>query len=302
MKQAKARPVPASPRRPRKARPSFGVQKSARTKKIFIPVPFSGGLYLSLRKFRTSKARRSKSYKQVTIPINLGSIREISVSNPKGIHKKPDSARHNLGPPLLKKSVILPAMLIGTGFGGSAFFGSHLQRQNNFAPPVSHVSKVLTAPKPAKSMPRSAPVRLIIPKIAIDTNLTQVGLNSKGVMEMPWDIEKAAWYKYSPTPGQIGPSIIVGHLDGANYAKLTGIFWKLRNLAPGDQIKVYRADGSLAKFKVITVKNVSQKNFPTQEIYGNIRYAGLRVITCGGKFDSATGHYEQNTVVFAALE
>jgi hypothetical protein len=49
-------------------------------------------------------------------------------------------------------------------------------------------------------------------------------------MEMPWDIGTAAWYKYSPTPGEIGPSVIVGHLDGANYANMAGIFYRLREL------------------------------------------------------------------------
>jgi len=151
-------------------------------------------------------------------------------------------------------------------------------------------------------MPKSLPVRLVIPKIGLDTQLGQVGLQANGAIQMPWDIEAAAWYRYSPTPGELGPSIIVGHLDGADYADMTGVFWRLHELMPGDKIEVDRADGSDAIFKVIGLKQVPQNDFPTKEVYGNINYAGIRLITCGGAFNSSANHYTDNTIVYGALE
>jgi sortase (surface protein transpeptidase) len=106
------------------------------------------------------------------------------------------------------------------------------------------------------------------------------------------------WYKYSPTPGELGPAIIVGHVDSY---KGISVFWRLRELVPGDTIDITRADGSVAKFQVNSLQQFDQTNFPTQAIYGDINYAGLRLITCGGTFNRKTGHYDHNMVVFASL-
>ena len=46
---------------------------------------------------------------------------------------------------------------------------------------------------------------------------------------------------------------------------------------------------------------VPKAQFPTNVVYGPIGYAGLRLVTCGGPFDSATGHYVDNIIVFTSL-
>ena len=79
------------------------------------------------------------------------------------------------------------------------------------------------------------------------------------------------------------------------------VFWRLRELVPGDTFEIDRADGSTAKFKVDAVKQVPQSNFPTEEVYGNIDFAGIRLITCGGTFNRTTRHYSDNTIVFGSL-
>lgn len=194
-------------------------------------------------------------------------------------------------------------LLIVIGVLGILYFSAHLQKPTHFNIEQTG-AKALAPPAAAapKSMPASPPVELKIPKIGLDTLLKQTGTDANGAVAMPWDIEEADWYKYSPSPGQIGPSIIVGHLDGANYANMAGVFYKLNQLAPGDQIIVSRADGTIATFKVLYLNQVPQNNFPTKQIYGNINYAGIRLITCGGTFDPSVGHYSENTVVYGALE
>jgi sortase (surface protein transpeptidase) len=297
--KSRRRPVP---QRPPSARLSDN--SARRVKKIFVPL-FSHRIEVSLRKFRTNKARRSKRYRQLVVPAGLFKIREIAIV----IKKKPGRGRTAAAPASLKPLPLRPrmaaaAVLIAAGIGSGGYFAAHLQKTVSFDITPSQSVKALSQPAAAltKVMPRSIPVRLEIPSIGVDTALSQVGLQADGAMQMPWDIETASWYEYSPTPGELGPAVIVGHLDGANYADMTGVFWRLHELNPGDEIKVDRADGSVAVFKVIGLKQVPQSDFPAQEVYGNIKYAGIRLITCGGTFDASTDHYTDNTVVYGALE
>lgn len=149
---------------------------------------------------------------------------------------------------------------------------------------------------PVASLSRSVPSRVEIASIGVDTSLIQLGQNEDGTMEVPAAYDIAGWYRESPTPGEIGPAVIVGHVDTYQGA---AVFYRLRELQPGQKIVVYRADGSVVEFAVTQVAQYDQNNFPTEAVYGNIDHAGLRLITCGGPFDRATGRYTQNTVVYA---
>lgn len=295
----------SSKRRPAKSRPPLASAKkrSGRVRKYILNLPFSYGLIISLRKFTTNKNRRSKRKRQLVVNFDIFHIREVAfeLTGPKK-KKSGRSLDWRAGFKQVPLKTVAAIALIIAGIISSLFFGTHIQKPVDFTIKPSSV-KVLAAPQTTgKVLPKSIPTRLQIPKIGVDTQLSQVGLQPNGQMQMPWDIETASWYKYSPTPGELGPSVIVGHLDGANYANMAGVFYRLHELSPGDQFMVTRADGTVATFKVLYLKQVSQNNFPTKEIYGNINYAGIRLITCGGTFDSSTGHYNQNTVVYGALE
>lgn len=288
-------------RRPNKKRPSSAValkNSARRVHKYSVPLPFNKRTVISLRKFKTNPARRSRRFRQWVIDIELGMVREIAIA----VHGKPRRPAVKKGLNYASLRTALAVFLIVAGVASAAFSVTNLHKHVSINIPAA-ATKALAAPyDPTKVLPASAPVRVQIPKISVDSSLEQVGLQANGQMEMPWDITVAAWYKYSPTPGQLGPSVIVGHLDGANYANMAGVFYRLRELVPGDQVMVTRADGTVATFKVLYLKQVSQSNFPTKEVYGNINYAGIRLITCGGTFDTSTGHYDDNTVVFGALE
>jgi sortase (surface protein transpeptidase) len=110
--------------------------------------------------------------------------------------------------------------------------------------------------------------------------------------------DKAAWYKYSATPGQIGASVIEGHLDSYHGP---AVFFRLGALRPGDKVDVRLADGITAVFRVTGVRRYVKSDFPAKAVYGPTHYAALRLITCGGAFDFTTGHYLSSTVVFASL-
>lgn len=144
----------------------------------------------------------------------------------------------------------------------------------------------------------AAPVRLLIPAIDVDSTLMDLGLESDGALEVPPEGFPAGWYRGSPTPGELGPAIIAGHVD---WAGQPGVFFELRDLAAGDGITITRRDGDTARFRVTHVERYDKDAFPTQAVYGDLDHAGLRLITCGGSFDARAGSYRDNVVVFAEL-
>ena len=79
-------------------------------------------------------------------------------------------------------------------------------------------------------------------------------------------------------------------------------FYRLRDLRPGDPVLVERADGSRLRFLVERSRSYPKTTFPTQDVFGPVPVAALRLITCGGEFDRARGSYRENLVVFARLD
>lgn len=146
---------------------------------------------------------------------------------------------------------------------------------------------------------KSTPTRVSIPSIGVDSELIELGLNADNSMEVPSEGFPAGWFTGAPTPGELGPAIIAGHVD---WTTGPAVFYDLHLLAVGDEITVDREDGARVIFEVMSVEQFSKEDFPTQRVYENLNYSGLRVITCGGKFDKATGHYVDNIVVFAKLK
>lgn len=148
----------------------------------------------------------------------------------------------------------------------------------------------------------SPPVSITIPALKVTSSMLDLGLNPDGTVEVPPLDEpesKAGWYKDSPAPGSVGPSIILGHIDSKKYGP--GVFYLLGTLKPGDVVEVTRQDHSVAVFKIDGVRSYPKDKFPTNVVYGNLDHAGLRLITCGGTFDPQRGSYESNIIAFASL-
>ena len=157
------------------------------------------------------------------------------------------------------------------------------------------------APGPA-ALPRSEPVVLEIPAIGVRTDLLKLGLRENGSLEVPQDTGSgapASWYNGSPTPGERGPSVMLGHVNSPSGRG--GVFADLRKLTPGTEINVSRTDGSIAVFTVDRGALYSKNDFPTLEVYGNTAGPELRLITCDG-YDPATGLFDDNYVIYAKLK
>lgn len=152
--------------------------------------------------------------------------------------------------------------------------------------------------RPAAPGSGSPPVRLAIPAIGVATPLVRLGLEADGGMQVPADFGRAGWFTEGPAPGQVGPSVIAGHVDSR-----TGpaVFYRLRELRPGQAILVERADGSRLRFVVEQARSYPKEGFPTAAVFGPVPEAALRLITCTGDFDRARGSYRDNLVVFARL-
>ncbi|GGF19492.1 hypothetical protein GCM10011399_11400 [Subtercola lobariae] len=140
------------------------------------------------------------------------------------------------------------------------------------------------------------PVRVQIPAIAVDSGLESLNRDSTGWIQPPVDFDSAGWYSDGVVPGDIGPAVIAGHIDSA---VAPAVFARLAELQVGAQVRVTLSDQSSVTFTVDRLVQAAKAQFPTDEVYGPTPTAQLRLITCGGVFDDSTGHYVDNTIVFA---
>ncbi|MET9552008.1 class F sortase [Streptomyces sp. NPDC006645] len=166
------------------------------------------------------------------------------------------------------------------------------------APPAPPADKG-GARRTAKPVGRSVPVRLLIPAIEVDTPVMRLGLAADGTMAVP-PIEaddRAGWYEHSPTPGRVGPSVIVGHVTVGSYGD--GVFRDLARLRRGDRITARLENGAEAAFAVGEVRAIAKADFPADDVYGDVDRPELRLITCGGRLTD--DGYVDNLIVFATM-
>jgi hypothetical protein len=163
------------------------------------------------------------------------------------------------------------------------------------------MSKAPAVPVPAARgsslAARSVPVWLRIPAIGVSVSLSALGLNGDGTVQVPTRYQQPGWYKLGPTPGQMGSAVILGHVDDSAGP---AAFYRLRSLHSGDAVEVGLADGMVAHFVVSSVASYLKTAFPAQLVYAPHGYRALQLVTCGGTFDPATGHYLSNVVAYTA--
>jgi hypothetical protein len=166
--------------------------------------------------------------------------------------------------------------------------------------PSAVVGSTSAPPVAVPGLERSDPVKISIDSIKLRASVDQIGLAPDGTLEeQPFPrAANAAWYRLGPAPGEVGPSVITGHVDTKTSV---AVFFYLSRLRPGDRVVITRADGRTVTFTVDWLGSFPKAQFPTQMVYGPTSYPALRLITCGGPFDHAAGSYLDNIVVFAHL-
>ena len=213
---------------------------------------------------------------------------------------------------------------VAASLSGTATFAPGLSAQPHANPFVAERSAATTAPQstreatpantsagatpaasplgvPARAIdPRTAriPEFIDIPAIGTTSSLVQLGLNLDGTMEVPADFGQAGWFAGGVAPGETGPAVIAGHLDSY---RGPAVFAKLDQLKPDDRIRIARADGVKIEFVVTRIDRYPKDYFPTDQVFGATDTPELRLITCGGLFDTRSHSYKDNTVVFARL-
>jgi sortase (surface protein transpeptidase) len=219
------------------------------------------------------------------------------------LSKRP--GRHISPMRVVRRPAAAIALVVGVIAAGVGVTGLALASQTGHAAtPVGKPALVPVplgrqeAAPPPTVQPVARPTSLVIPSIGVRTSLVRLGLTSSGALQVPATTSVAGWYTGSSRPGAIGAAVIVGHIDSLSGP---GVFFRLRLLRPGRLVYVRRADGSLAVFRVTAVHEYLKARFPTLAVYGPTPNAQLRLITCGGTFDFATGHYLSNVIVYAAL-
>jgi sortase (surface protein transpeptidase) len=179
--------------------------------------------------------------------------------------------------------------------GGSGGFPRHTVPNPTLAPIAD--SRSSTAARNRVDRNAAPPRRIRIPAIGADAHVVALGLHRNGTLQTPRRWEQAGWYKPGPEPGERGPAVIVGHVDSK-----TGpaVFYRLRRLKPGNVISITRSDHSVVRFRVQRIRRWPKSEFPTSLVYGPTSGAALRLVTCSGNFNPSTGHYVDNTIVFAS--
>ncbi|MCZ2822142.1 class F sortase [Modestobacter sp. VKM Ac-2977] len=163
------------------------------------------------------------------------------------------------------------------------------------SPPGPVVLGSATAVPAERTVP--APVGLRIAAIGVDTDLVPIGVDDAGALLPPADVQQVGWFAAGPAPGEVGPAVLAGHVDDHTGP---GVFARLAELGPGDQVVVTGGDGRPVTFTVTRVAAHPKDDFPTDEVYGPTTGAELRLITCGGSFDHGRRSYTDNVVVHAS--
>jgi LPXTG-site transpeptidase (sortase) family protein len=140
--------------------------------------------------------------------------------------------------------------------------------------------------------------RLVIPSVDVDAGIIAVGVDASGVMGTPsngWDV---GWYDFSAAPGQPGNSVMTGHVD--YYDVGAAVFWRLRDLGPGDEVQVHLPEGDGAvTYQVTEVESYDAGTAPVDAIIGPTDDDVLTLITCDGWFDPSVREYDHRLVVRA---
>ncbi|MBI5004241.1 class F sortase [Candidatus Kaiserbacteria bacterium] len=189
-------------------------------------------------------------------------------------------------------------LLVGLlGVSAAVFFGVTLVRAMWYDVQV----EVPAPPRPAPAaIPIDPPSQLVIPALQIDADIEHIGLVASDRMAVPHSFKDAGWYKYGPVPGDEGTAIILGHLD--NGLGLTGVFKRLHELVPGDEIEILTEGGRTVRFRVTSLADYPYKDVPPTALVSSD--AKLILITCAGHwtYDKDQGMtYDHRLVVSARL-
>lgn len=154
----------------------------------------------------------------------------------------------------------------------------------------------------AYTVPSDQPRYIRIPAINVNARVMSVGVNSRGNIDTPANLNDTAWYDGSAKPGQEGQVFIDGHtsFSSAIYAA----FNDLPKLKEGDQITIERGDGQQINYHVTKIKTVNADSVDMGEALNPPEGAkrGLTLMTCTGTFNYRTQTADKRLIVYAVQD
>jgi len=162
------------------------------------------------------------------------------------------------------------------------------------APTASNADAASAVSRPSElsALPRA----LRIPAIDLTADVIRLGQRDDGTVEVPENPAEAGWFRFGPPPGAAGSSVILGHADSVSGP---AVFYRLKELHPGDRIAVRLDDGTTARFRVHSIQTYLNADFPAKKVYGRQGRSQLNLVTCGGVYDASRGGYQSNVVVYS---
>lgn len=158
---------------------------------------------------------------------------------------------------------------------------------------------------PVPTQPRTAsepiqPERIRIPRFGVDAPVVAVGISATGGLEVPDDPKVLGWWAGGAAPGAaVGTAVVAGHVNTA--AAGPGALSRLAELRPGDEITVV-GSGRELRFRVVALRQYPKSDLPAEEAFSQNVTGRLALVTSGGPFDPASGHYRDNVIVYAVPE
>ena len=143
---------------------------------------------------------------------------------------------------------------------------------------------------------RLAPDSIAIPSLHVSAPLVPAALTASE-LSLPGDDRVVGLYTGGAQPGAwSGTLLLASHVNTISQGP--GVLYSLVKISPGAEIDVTTSTGVLTRWSV-TALEVEPKDQLDQGIFSSQGPARLVLVTCGGPFDSATGHYTDNVVVTA---
>ncbi len=143
----------------------------------------------------------------------------------------------------------------------------------------------------------SRAVAIHIPRLNLNKSLVDLHVQTDSTMSVPQTFSDVGWWSAGPRPGGAGATLIAGHVDSKSGP---AVFYRLKDLIPGDRVTIDRADHTTAVFRVVGKASYPRANFPDDVVYRVSGKPSIHLVTCDA-LDYATGHHTANLVVFADL-
>ena len=152
---------------------------------------------------------------------------------------------------------------------------------------------------------------LVIPALGVRAPLIPtgaVGAPETASLTIPANIRTVGWWdgtvtdgdsivqENAPAPGQPGVAVIAGHIDSES---APGALYDLGALKAGATIEVSDSTGRLSTWTVDAPPQTVLKTQLPARLWATAGPPQLALVTCGGPFDTGTGHYADNVIVWA---